>query len=290
MITLSEALCPFAAAAPDPAIRIWGIHPAHHAAAEQALAIYQPTTSSDSWMEYCQEMADEALHPFFDEASGLLVLPIRGILLKGAAAELEAFYGYYNTDRIHALGRIAAADPRIRGIALLWDSPGGYVTGMDSTLAALAGLTLPVISLVTGMACSLAYLFANAAGPIQCLPGAVIGSIGVMATTYDTSAAYRDMGIDARLHTDGKYKGLGTPGIAWSADWYALVQDSIATLSAALRAGITARRPAVTIEDMQGQSWEVEKAPAALHDGISPSSDAESWLNDLAAHMGNGKM
>jgi ClpP class serine protease len=236
-------------------------------------------------MEYCQEIADEAYDPRFDPMSGLLVLPICGVLLKGADPELEAFCGYYNIDRLADLARTAATDPRVRGVALLWDSPGGYVTGMDGVTAALTGITVPVISLVTGYCCSLAYIFANAAGPIQCMPGSIIGSIGVMATTYDTSAAYTQIGIQARLFTDGKYKGLGTPGIPWSADWYSLVEDGITTLSTALRAGITATRPQVTIENMQGQSWEVEAAPAALHDGITPAPDAEAWLSDLSAHL-----
>ena len=243
------------------------------------------TPVSMTWEEFCGDLADEKNQPRFDLRTGLLLLPISGVLYRGAPAEAEAFHNCYDSARIDAAAAFAATDPRVRALALIWDSPGGYCQGMDTTLAALQSLQtarpdLPIASLVAGQCCSMAYIFANAAGSIHALPGTTIGSIGVMALTTDSSALYRTAGIERRLITDGIYKGLGTPGIAWTAEWYAHVEESVQSLSTTIRAAILAKRPSLTLDDLQGQAWESQKAPAALLDNISPTDSVEDWLED----------
>jgi ClpP class serine protease len=236
------------------------------------------------------DIAEEKNQSRLDLRTGLLILPISGILYRGAPAESEAFYDTYDSARIDAAAAFAATDPRVRSLLLIWDSPGGYCQGMDSTLASLQALQtsrpdLPITSLVAGQCCSMAYIFANAAGRIEALPGTTIGSIGVMAVTTDSSALYRTAGIERRLITDGIYKGMGTPGIPWTAEWYASVEASVAALSITIRAGILDRRPALTIEDMQGQVWESAQAPAAMLDALSSAPSIEDYIEEYAARI-----
>jgi len=263
------------------------------AEAESALTDFSPLASS-YWEDYCEEKADEKLAPRFDPLTGLLLLPVQGMLMRGAMAELELYCGYYDTRRIDDAAAIAAAPGGyngsvVKGFALLWDSPGGYVSGWKATLSALAAIRatrpdLPIVSLVAGTCASLAYTFAAAAGPVVALAGSVIGSIGVMSTTTDSSQAFLAAGMERRLFADGKYKGLGTPGIPWSEDWYQSVANDVAAISSTLKTTIATARPGISPADMQGQTWEIEDAPTALHDGITDLC-AEEWLEAFATSL-----
>lgn len=234
------------------------------------------------WESMCEEIADERLG--MDEENGVIVQPVRGVLARGADVEMEAFCGFMDTRRIEQACE-AALDPRMRGLVFAFDSPGGIVNGWGTTLAAIANVRaqrpdIPVAAFVEGMACSLAYIFAAAREVIDCAPSAVLGSIGVMAVTTDSSRAFMDMGLERRLFADGTYKGMGTPGVQWKQEWYDAVQAGIDKTSKEIRAHITAFRPGTKTADMQGQVWNVENAPKSLYDGIAAGT-LEQYLSGV---------
>lgn len=266
---------------------IWSILPGALTSVQDTLQApdspLPPSISALDWEEYCADCADEELSAQFDPVSGLLVQPIRGVIMRGATPEMEAFCGCFDLLRIDQTCAYAATAPGVRGLVFAIDSPGGYTSGMSTTLSALAALRaarpqLPLSTYTSGTCCSLAYIIAAAAGPIHPTSGATLGSIGVMAVTTDDSAAYRLAGIERRLLTDGLYKGLGTPGIPWSPDWYAHIQTHIDATSLDIRTRLSAQRPRLTLADMQGQTWDAAAAPAALHDGLVPGTLSDYLL------------
>jgi len=78
----------------------------------------------------------------------------------------------------------ADADPNVQSIVLNISSPGGQVTGLFETFAALEGTKKP-ISVRASLAASAAYGIAAVAGPIQAVtPAAEFGSIGVAVRLF----------------------------------------------------------------------------------------------------------
>jgi ClpP class serine protease len=76
---------------------------------------------------------------------------------------------------------LADSDPAVKDIVLNVSSPGGHVTGLFETFAAIEATKKP-ISVKASMALSAAYGLAALAGPIEATtPGSEFGSIGVAA-------------------------------------------------------------------------------------------------------------
>src|SRR5690606_30919548 len=78
----------------------------------------------------------------------------------------------------------ALANPKIRGIVLEIDSPGGEATGINELgkMIAAGARQKPVIAYGGGMVASGAYWLASAAGEIVVDETAMLGSIGVVIT------------------------------------------------------------------------------------------------------------
>lgn len=110
-------------------------------------------------------------------------IAIRGVLTE-APSFIMWLFGMANTayrDIISALSK-ASSDPAVTSIVLRIDSPGGMVSGLFDTLAAIQQVKKP-ISVLTAEACSAAYAIAAVAGKITATSAAAsIGSIGVAAS------------------------------------------------------------------------------------------------------------
>jgi ClpP class serine protease len=76
--------------------------------------------------------------------------------------------------------RVAEASSAVEQIVLLFDTPGGVVSGVSEAAAAIRGSAKPVVAFVTGQAASLGYWLASQASEIVMEPAAMVGSIGVV--------------------------------------------------------------------------------------------------------------
>jgi ClpP class serine protease len=78
----------------------------------------------------------------------------------------------------------ALDDPRVRGIVLSIDSPGGEVNGNAelSQMVYAARGKKPIIAYVSNLGASAAYWLASAADAVVIAPTSILGSIGVAAT------------------------------------------------------------------------------------------------------------
>lgn len=232
----------------------------------------------DDWCENC---AEEQCGAIIDRASGVVVQPVRGYMMAGADAFEEACCGCFDTNRLSAIARQVSGDSGILALILHINSPGGSVAGLAENCAAIANLSaarpdLMVMAYIDGIGCSAAARVAAACQETHAGIGAMVGSISTIMVAYDDSRMFANAGIYAKVFTDGKYKAAGYPGVQITDEQAALFQDQVRIFGDEFKAFMTARRPGLTDEDMQGQAFiaEAGKYPSALLDGIGwPSFD-----------------
>jgi protease-4 len=121
---------------------------------------------------------------------------------------------------------IIRRDDRVKGVLLMMDSPGGGVTASDA-LAREVRLfreetDKPVVTLVNQLGASGGYYVASATDAIVARPTALIGSIGVIVTTFNLSALLekfdvRYLPIKSAPHKDAlsPFKPVQEEEVAW---------------------------------------------------------------------------
>lgn len=144
---------------------------------------------------------------------------VRVIPLVGAIANRSQSMGMGATEFASAV-KDAAEDPRVSGIVLDVDSPGGTVTGVPEAAEAVFSVRgqKPITAYVSGMMASAGYWIGAAADEVIATRSAEVGSIGVFATHEDWSAALEAEGVVVTEIAAGKYKTEGAPWKPLDAD------------------------------------------------------------------------
>ncbi len=156
---------------------------------------------------------------------GIAVLPIYGTIANkanmftrvsgGASAQLL-------TQQVDSM----AADPRVRGAVLDFDTPGGSVFGIPELGAAIKRLSAlkPTASVSTGMMASAGYWTGSSANAVYASGTTdLIGSIGVVMThSYNPRSSGETTEITA-----GKYKRMGTDTKPLDAEGRAYLQSQV---------------------------------------------------------------
>ena len=143
---------------------------------------------------------------------GVAIIALDGVLAKRMNL-LQRISGGSSTQLIERDIKSALADPAVRGILLVIDSPGGTVDGTQE-LAALVregAEQKPIVAWSDGLVGSAAYWIASAA-PQLFISGDVVqaGSIGVVATHVDISKAEEQRGIKTTEIVAGRYKRIAS--------------------------------------------------------------------------------
>jgi protease-4 len=143
--------------------------------------------------------------------NGIALIPIAGPLVKDAQPSEKYYYGVSSYEDIKA-----DIDDAVSGgasaIGLLFKSPGGMVTGSTEAAEKIAELRdsgFPIYAYTEDVLASAAYKMAVGSAGIFASPSAVVGSIGTIWETVSVAEALKQMGIDWRVFTSGKYKGMG---------------------------------------------------------------------------------
>lgn len=127
-------------------------------------------------------------------AASVAVVPIigtltqRGDVINSEATRSAAEIG----DEVTAL----AAEPKVDGIVLEVDSPGGEVFGIPEAWQAIhqAAKSKPVVAAVNAQAASAGYYLTSAATEVYLTPSGEVGSVGVFALHIDASRAIEESG------------------------------------------------------------------------------------------------
>jgi signal peptide peptidase SppA len=194
---------------------------------------------------------------------------------------LRAYLGYVDTSEIAAAVQAAAADPRVRSIMLVVDSPGGAITGvaeLADVIAAVAS-SKPVVALTDGQLASAAYWAVSGASAIYGTgPTVTAGSIGVLMVHSYTP---RTDGTVVTEITAGKFKRMGSAARALTNEDRSHLQDRVDYLTQLfVNAVATNRRlSASAVAAQEGRTYVGQQAiDAGLFDGLMSQGKLESQL------------
>jgi signal peptide peptidase SppA len=195
----------------------------------------------------------DSVRTLYEIVDGVAVVPIAGAMMKIRSK----FGGCCTVDARHAL-RLAANDPRVKGIMLHIDSPGGTMAGTDALAAdvrAIRDSGLPVAAHIEDMGASAAYYVASQAERVTATRASLVGSLGVRMTIIDASENYANEGLKVYELTTGGMKGAGSEGTKITPEqieyFQRIVDDGLVHFKAAV---------------MSGRGWDEVKA-AAMFDG-----------------------
>jgi signal peptide peptidase SppA len=182
--------------------------------------------------------------------------------------------------------RRAAADPQVRAIMLLIDSPGGSTAGISDLGedVAAAAARKPTAAYIEDLGASAAYWIASQAGRVTANAGALVGSIGVYAVIQDLSGMAEREGVKVHVVRAGAMKGAGTPGTEVTDEQLADVQRVVDQLNELFLATVARGRG---VERAAVEAWadgRVHIAEEARKLGLLDA--AGSWADALAELRG----
>lgn len=151
----------------------------------------------DDWLSY--------FRPYVVK-DGILQIPVQGMLLHKFPYNFGRWAtGYQYIERALARG---LADPDVRGIALVIDSPGGMVAGCFECADKIyeARGEKPIKAYASDSAYSAAYMIASSADNITVTRSGGVGSIGVVTAHVEYEKMLEKMGIKVTFVYAGKHK------------------------------------------------------------------------------------
>ena len=142
---------------------------------------------------------------------GIAEIVIQGTLSKRIGL-IQAISGGTSYSNIQNQVKRAEGDPNVRGIFYQYDTPGGHVDGVFSTIDVIAKGQKPSLAFVDGLAASAAYMLASASDFIAIADRSTeTGSLGTVAVHLDESGKYQKEGIKPTVFASGRYKKIGNP-------------------------------------------------------------------------------
>ncbi|CDG88093.1 Peptidase family S49 domain-containing protein [Xenorhabdus bovienii str. feltiae Florida] len=164
----------------------------------------------------------------YDVLEGIAVIPVQGTLVQKLGS-LRPYSGMTGYDGIRQVFLTALNDPKVKGICLDIDSPGGEVAGCFD----LADLIYqsrgdkPIHAILNENAYSAAYAIASAADKITVPRTGGVGSVGVIVIHCDWSQRIKEDGLTVTIITYGDRKAESNPYIKLSDEARQSIQDDI---------------------------------------------------------------
>lgn len=200
--------------------------------------------------------------PSLQIEDGIGTLMIAGVLVKGAGPLDRFFFGGEDVDHYRAQIQEAADNPKVQGLILRFDSPGGSVTGIPEFGSQVAAFPKPVVAFTDTQMCSAAYWLGAQADAVVASPSAIVGSIGVISSFYDVSQMLAAVGVKPEVFTSGDLKAAGIGSIPLTEDQRADWQARVDATGAAFREAVVAARGDVPEDAMRGQWFRGSQAGA----------------------------
>lgn len=211
---------------------------------------------------------------------GVLQIPVKGVLLHDFAYAVFGWAtGYVYIRRAFERGM---ADPAVKGIALVCDSPGGEVAGCFDLVDAMhaAKGAKPVWAFAHEAAYSAAYAVASVADKIWVSRTGGVGSIGVVTAHTDVSGALEQRGVKVTFIYAGKHKVDGNSYEALPEDVQARIQARIDELYDVFVATVARNRPGLKEKAVRATEALCFTAAEATKNGLA---DAVGSLDDAVA-------
>ena len=214
------------------------------------------------------------------------ILGIEGPIVRYASL-FDAVSGLTSVESLARDLETALADPKIEQVVLNINSPGGQVDGINAMADFIRSARdrKPVYAYVDGRAASAAYWLASATERIVAEEAARVGSIGVIASVLDNSAAQERQGVKRYtiVSSQSPKKGLSVSSAEGRTQIQAMV-DSAADLFISKVAAFRGATPERVQSDF-GQGFVVttgEAMKAGMIDGVSPFEGFLKGLTERA--------
>lgn len=218
---------------------------------------------------------------------GVGILPITGSLVHrgtwiGTSSGLQSY------DGIAQQARMAAEDERIKSVLLDFNSYGGEAGGVADLAQELRDLAAvkPVRAMINDAAASAAYWLAAAAQDISITETGIAGSIGVVLTHQDISAAAEKAGVKITQIHAGANKLLGSPFKALSEADMAQLQESVDQLYALFTSRVDAYRGGKS--NARATEARIYRGQAAVDAGLADQvTTGRALLAEMQAEVAN---
>ena len=213
------------------------------------------------------EMPDE---PVCEEpVNGIAVICVEGIIGKHLSM-LEMVCGGCDVDEISEQLKEAVDDANVQKIVLLFNTPGGTVTGVSELAQQIDEATQvkEVIGFTDTLCASAGMWLASQCTSFYCSPSSDVGSVGVYSLYMDASVMYANEGLKVNAISAGKYKLTGAEFRAMTDEERAMLQADVDTIYNDFKAAVTKKRKCAD-EDLQGQCFSgVEAVKRGFADGL----------------------
>lgn len=152
---------------------------------------------------------------FFLGASGVSLGPLRETVgLVKISGEI-APRGLASADKVVPALEQAFANPRVRGVVISIDSPGGAPAEAERIYKALAAFRAryqkPAVAVIGGTGASAAYMIAMHADSVHAASYSLVGSIGAILTGWDFHKAMNRLDVEQRVYASGRLKAMLNP-------------------------------------------------------------------------------
>lgn len=213
-----------------------------------------------------------------DGKPGIAVIPMNGMLSKGASPFAESCMGAVNPDRVnHALQQAIAAKD-IKTIVMDVGSPGGRTTAIAETanLVKLATQTRgkTVYTFTDTVMASAAKWIGSQADEIIMTSSSQTGSIGTYLAFLNPKIAMQTAGFNLELFSKGTHKAIGMPGRDLSQQDREYLQNTVDKLNAQFVAAVKSGRPKASEEALRDAK--MYDAADAIHHGLADGI-VSSW-------------
>jgi len=172
----------------------------------------------------------------------LAFIEVSGPLTKYPTSFSELLGGTAMLETKNALRR-AREDASVKGIVMVYDSPGGTVAGSSELVSEIrkTDKVKPVYSVIDDNAMSAAYKLASQGRRVFANPSSLVGSIGTVMELYDESKKLAGEGIKVHVVASSNFKATGY-GDNFSKEQIADVQRVVDDLRNVFAATVAAGR------------------------------------------------
>lgn len=224
----------------------------------------------DSWM---------ARYRPYEVKAGVLLIPVKGVLLH----DFPYACGDWATGYIYIRKAIerGLADPEVKGIALIINSCGGEVAGNFDLVDWIyeQRSTKPIRAFAAEHSYSAAYSIASAADKIVVARTGGVGSIGVVTSRVDYTAALEQAGIKIHLIYYGARKVDSYPQTALTKEAEQRIQARVNELGELFVATV-ARNRSLDADAVRATEAATFTASQSTSNGLA---DDIGWLDDSVA-------
>jgi len=215
---------------------------------------------------------------------GTAVVPVFGPIFPRATMVNQSAGGSA-LDAIMADFRVAMASTAIERVLLVFDTPGGVVSGLGEAAQAIRQAPKPVTGFVTGMAASAGYWLASQVGELVLEPAASVGSIGVVASMSRQVQPNSDGRQSYEITSSGAPRKRPDPS---TDEGRAAIQQEIDAIEAVFIDDVAAgrRKPPGYVRREFGQGGMLPAAQAVEVGMADRVGTLEATLNGLARRAG----